>query len=135
MHNGKGVPLSRLTSEIHVPCCYCSLRRAGTHGRPLAISQRKAWATVGPYAPNPLGYTRRTMRATKGCDPERGSKSPKSTPSSDRGLELALVKLESLVGERHHATRSRGWRCFLLREFVRRIRPCSLHTPPVKPIE
>ena len=52
-------------------------------------------------APNLLGHTRHTMGATMGCDPERGSKSPKSALSSDRGLELALVKLESLVDERH----------------------------------
>ena len=32
-----------------------------------------------------------------GCDPERGSQSPKPAPSSDRGLQLALVKLESVV--------------------------------------
>ena len=49
--------------------------------------------------PSPLGCTRDTMGATVGCDPERGSKSPKSVHSSDRGLELALVKPESLVGE------------------------------------
>jgi len=45
-------------------------------------------------APNALGYTRHTTGATMGCDPERGSKSPKSAPSSDRGLQLALVKPE-----------------------------------------
>ncbi len=34
---------------------------------------RKAQATVGLYAPNPLGYTRATMVKTMGYDPERGS--------------------------------------------------------------
>ena len=34
---------------------------------------RKVQATVGLYAPNPLGYTRATMVRTMGCDPERGS--------------------------------------------------------------
>ena len=33
--------------------------------------KRKAWATVGPYAPNPLGYTRATMVKTKGRNTER----------------------------------------------------------------
>ena len=34
---------------------------------------RKVQATVGLYAPNPLGYTRATMVRTMGYDPERGS--------------------------------------------------------------
>ncbi len=34
---------------------------------------RKVQATVGLYAPNPLGYTRATMVGTMGYDPERGS--------------------------------------------------------------
>ncbi len=54
-------------------------------------------ATIGQYAPNPLGYTRAAMVRTKGRNPERGSKSPKPDLSSDRGLQLALVKVESLV--------------------------------------
>ena len=55
-------------------------------------------------APIARGYTRPTVRATMGCDPERGSKSPKSALGSDRGLKLALVKPESLVGERHQGS-------------------------------
>ncbi len=34
---------------------------------------RKVQATVGLFAPNPLGYTRATMVGTMGYDPERGS--------------------------------------------------------------
>ncbi len=34
---------------------------------------RKVQATVGLYAPNPLGYTRATMVGTMGCDSERRS--------------------------------------------------------------
>ncbi len=34
---------------------------------------RKVQATVGLYAPNPLGYTRAAMVGTMGYDPERGS--------------------------------------------------------------
>ena len=36
-------------------------------------TRRKVQATVGLYAPNPLGYTRATMADTMGCNPEKGS--------------------------------------------------------------
>ena len=48
----------------------------------------------GPYA---QGCTHATLRATEGSDPVRGSESQKSAPGSDRGLQLDLVKAESLV--------------------------------------
>ncbi len=35
--------------------------------------KRKVQATVGLYAPNPLGYTRATMVMTIGCDSEKRS--------------------------------------------------------------
>jgi hypothetical protein len=35
--------------------------------------ERKVQATVGLYAPNPLGYTRATMVVTIGCNSERRS--------------------------------------------------------------
>ena len=35
--------------------------------------ERKVQATVGLYAPNPLGYTRATMVVTMGCDSEKRS--------------------------------------------------------------
>ncbi len=35
--------------------------------------RRKVQATVGLYAPNPLGYTRATMIETMGCNSERRS--------------------------------------------------------------
>ena len=59
-------------------------------------------ATVGLYAPNPLGYTRATLVRTMGCDPERGSQSSKPYPSPDRGLQPSLVTSESLVISCHH---------------------------------
>ena len=34
---------------------------------------RKVQATVGLYAPNPLGYTRATMVRTMGCNSDRRS--------------------------------------------------------------
>ncbi len=48
----------------------------------------------GPYV---LGCTHATMRGTMGCDPVRVSESQKTALSSDRGLQLDLVKSESLV--------------------------------------
>ena len=37
------------------------------------VTGRKVQATVGLYAPNPLGYTRATMVVTMGCNSERRS--------------------------------------------------------------
>ena len=48
----------------------------------------------GPYA---LGYTHATMTGTVGCQAVTRSQSPKPGLSSDRGLQLALVKLERVV--------------------------------------
>ncbi len=43
------------------------------------------------------GYTRATMGGTKGRYPVTGCQSQKTPLSSDRGLQLGPVKLESLV--------------------------------------
>ncbi len=43
------------------------------------------------------GYTRATMERTKGCHLETGRQSQKTFLSSDWGLQLDLMKLESLV--------------------------------------
>ena len=48
----------------------------------------------GSYA---LGYTRATMGWNKGTQDRKVEQILKTTPSSDRGLQLALVKPESLV--------------------------------------
>jgi hypothetical protein len=48
----------------------------------------------GPYA---WGDTRATMASTKGSQGVIRSESPKTGPSSDRRLQFAFVKLESLV--------------------------------------
>ncbi len=61
-------------------------------------------ATVGLYAPNLLGYTRATMVRIMGYNSERRSQSSKPYLSLDRGLELALVTLESLVIVLHYGT-------------------------------
>ena len=48
----------------------------------------------GPYA---WGFTHATMAGTEGSEPARGRQSQKAGLSSDRRLQLACVKLESLV--------------------------------------
>ena len=48
----------------------------------------------GPYA---WGYTHATMAGTTGSQAVTRSQSPKPGLSSDRGLQLAHVKAESLV--------------------------------------
>ena len=53
--------------------------------------------TSSPHGPYKVGYTRATMATTEGCNPARGSESHKGTLSSDRRLQLACVKSESLV--------------------------------------
>ena len=44
-----------------------------------------------------LGCTRATMAGTTGCELARASESLKTGPSSDCRLQLACMKLESLV--------------------------------------
>ena len=53
--------------------------------------------TSSHHAPYVLGYTRTTMLRTKGSKLARVSKSHKPWLSSDRRLQLAYVKEESLV--------------------------------------
>ena len=54
----------------------------------------------GPYA---WGFTHATMAGTKGSKTARWRQSQKASLSSDRRLQLACVKLESLViaGQQH----------------------------------
>ena len=53
--------------------------------------------TSSPYGPYTQGCTRTTMHGTMGSNTARWSKSSKTVLSSDRRLQLAYVKLESLV--------------------------------------
>ena len=53
--------------------------------------------TSNPHGPYVQGYTRATMAGTTGSNTVRWSKTLKAGPSSDRGLQLAHVKAESLV--------------------------------------
>jgi hypothetical protein len=66
-------------------------------------SRRKVGMTSNHHAPYVLGYTRATMASTKGSEPARGSQSQKAGLSSDRRLQLACVKPESLVIADQHA--------------------------------
>jgi hypothetical protein len=53
--------------------------------------------TSSPHGPYDLGCTRATMAGTDRCEAARWSQSDKAGLSSDRGLQLDLVKSESLV--------------------------------------
>ena len=53
--------------------------------------------TSSPHGLYVQGYTRATMDGTKRSKPARGSQSQKTVLSSDCRLQLACVKLESLV--------------------------------------
>jgi hypothetical protein len=53
--------------------------------------------TSSQHAPYALGYTRTTMRWTKGRKRASASQSHKPTLSSDCRLQLACMKAESLV--------------------------------------
>src|SRR5690606_4310931 len=58
--------------------------------------------TSNHHAPYALGYTRATMAGTAGSEGATRSESLKSGPSSDRRLQLACVKAESLVMAGQH---------------------------------
>jgi hypothetical protein len=53
--------------------------------------------TSSPHGPYVLGYTRATMAGTTSSKTARSSESLKAGLSSDRRLQLAFVKSESLV--------------------------------------
>ncbi len=59
--------------------------------------------TSSPHGPYGLGYTRATMAVTEGCEGAILGKSQKSRLSSDWGLQLDPMKLESLVIADQHA--------------------------------
>ena len=59
--------------------------------------------TSNHHAPYVLGYTRNTMAVNRGMQNREVERTPKSRPSSDRGLQPAHVKSESLVIADQHA--------------------------------
>ncbi len=60
--------------------------------------------TSNHHAPYDLGYTRNTMAENKGMQGREAERTPKSRPSSDRRLQPACVKSESLVIVGQHTT-------------------------------
>ena len=60
--------------------------------------------TSSPHGPYGLGYTRATMAGTERRQLARVRQSPKAGLSSDCGLQLDHMKLESLVIVDQHAT-------------------------------
>ena len=60
--------------------------------------------TSSHHAPYGQGDTRTTMHGTASCKPAMVSQSLKTVPSSDWGLQLVPMKLESLVNVDQHAT-------------------------------
>ena len=60
-------------------------------------NRRKAGMTSSPHGLYAQGCTRATMGRTKRCKPAKASESQKASPSSDCRLQLACMKLESLV--------------------------------------
>src|SRR5947207_14503640 len=75
----------------------------GTLGGLPVSNRRKVGMTSSPHGLYVQGCTRATMARTKGCELARPSQSQKTRPSSDRRLQLAFVKSESLViaGQQH----------------------------------
>ena len=77
--------------------------KAEYSGETAVVRRRKAGMTSSPHGLYVQGCTRATMASTKGSQRASGSKSQKTRPSSDRRLQLAFVKSESLViaGQQH----------------------------------
>src|SRR5204863_9818591 len=75
----------------------------GTLQRLPVINRRKVGMTSSPHGLYVQGYTRATMAGTNRSKPARGSQSEKTGLSSDCRLQLACMKLESLVMADQHA--------------------------------
>ena len=69
----------------------------GTLDRLPAQAERKEGTTSSHHGPYARGYTRATMARTERSKLVIASQSQKARHSSDRRLQLASVKLESLV--------------------------------------
>ncbi len=72
-------------------------RNGGDSWETAGVNSEKVGMTSNHHAPYVLGFTHATMASTKGCETARWSESQKAGLSSDRGLQLDPVKLESLV--------------------------------------
>jgi hypothetical protein len=90
-----GVGLSPATSAT--PILSCQHVMMGTLRKLPAQAERKVGMTSSHHGPYAQGYTRATMASTKSSDIVIWSESQKAGLSSDWGLQLDLMKLESLV--------------------------------------
>ena len=75
----------------------CQHVKVGTLNRLPAQAERKEGTTSSHHGPYVRGYTRATMDGTEGSYLAIRCKSQKAIHSSDRGLQLDPVKLDSLV--------------------------------------
>src|ERR1700745_1864546 len=75
----------------------CQHVKVATLKTPAMQIERKEGTTSSHHGPYVRGYTRATMGSTEGSDLATGSQSQKAVHSSDRGLQLDPVKLDSLV--------------------------------------
>ncbi len=91
----RGVGLSPATSATLIFSCQHVM--VGTLERLPAQAERKEGMTSSHHGPYAQGYTRATMASTECCNPVMASQSQKGRLSSDCRLQLACMKLESLV--------------------------------------
>ncbi len=75
----------------------------GTLERLPVLNRRKVGTTSSPHGLYIQGYTRATMVGTEGSNTAKWSESLKADLSSDWGLQLDPMKLESLVIADQHA--------------------------------
>jgi hypothetical protein len=75
----------------------CQHVTVGTLFRLPVQTERKEGTTSSHHGPYVRGYTRATMDGTEGSYPATECQSQKAVHSSDRGLQLDPVKLDSLV--------------------------------------
>src|SRR5690606_39566203 len=79
------------------PILSCQHVMVGTLRRLPAQAERKGGMTSSHHGPYAQGCTRATMALTECCNPVKESQSQKERLSSDCRLQLACMKLESLV--------------------------------------
>jgi hypothetical protein len=75
----------------------CQHVKVGTLNRLPVQTERKEGTTSSHHGPYVRGYTRATMDGTEGSYLAIRCQSQKAIHSSDRGLQLDLLKLDSLV--------------------------------------
>ncbi len=75
----------------------CQHVMVGTLNRLPVQTERKEGTTSSHHGPYVRGYTRATMVSTEGSQPAMVRQSQKADHSSDWGLQLDPMKLDSLV--------------------------------------